>query len=207
MASTCWQTNKNQAEYQIYQQQAQTKAQAQIQYFVFQDLQYVINLLYQLKAVAQHFKNSEHTMVKLCNNKLMLQLNISYGIHFDQLQQFQKDQTNLNFLIAQRNTAKGILESIIGKMNHDEQKLLKEQLEFIEDYKTNCLGSQCNLKQYSLKNTNLTPQFNEQVLQQLIHSIQQVDNQVTHIKENTNSSFSLEQIERTAYMKEKHKIN
>ncbi|CAD8165019.1 unnamed protein product [Paramecium octaurelia] len=198
MASMLQQTNNNQFEKQIQQFKPQTQAQAQIQYYVYQDLQYVINLLYQMKAVAQHFKNSEHTMVKLCNNKLMLQLNISFGIHLDQLQQSQRNETNFYFLKAQKNNAFMILESIIQKMSDNEKELLKEQLECIQNYMTNCLGPQYNWRQYQLKATNMTPQFNDQVLQQLINSIQQVDNQVTHIKENSNSSFPLEQIERTA---------
>ncbi|CAD8089259.1 unnamed protein product [Paramecium sonneborni] len=171
-----------QQEEQTQRYKSQLEAQAQIQYYVYQDLQNVVNLLYSMKAVIQYFKEDpQHPMIDLCNNKLVLQLNLSNGIHQDLLQQCQNTEL-FQFLDKQKQNAQKMLDQILSQMFGQEK--LKEQLCLVESYKNNCLGKNFQWRQYEQKQTNLPVQFNEQVLKKIINSIQFIDNKINQVGQN-----------------------
>ncbi|CAD8127271.1 unnamed protein product [Paramecium sonneborni] len=174
---------------QIYQNKSLQSKQSLIQYYVYQDLQNFINLIFSIKAVKEHFKdNLDHPMVEICNNKIILQLNLSNGIHIDQHQQYKKDKDDEKYYNKEKINAQKILEEVIKQfqqsINEKQKKLLSEQFHQIELYKKYCLGEIFELKQFQLKNTNLPTQFNHKVVSQILNSVKQVDGEVNGIVEN-----------------------
>ncbi|CAD8118857.1 unnamed protein product [Paramecium primaurelia] len=81
---------------QMYRQKQQQE-KALIEYYVYEDIQNLINLLYSRKAIHEYFQNDPNNpIVILSNNKVILQLNLSSGIHKDWHYQYQ---IIMNYLI------------------------------------------------------------------------------------------------------------
>ncbi|CAD8105606.1 unnamed protein product [Paramecium sonneborni] len=178
----------NQQQLVKIQQEQQLQEQAQIQYYIYEDLQNIINLIQQRDAVIEYFKNDcAHEMVTLCNNKLILQLNISSSIHYDQTQQYRKQPELLKILKKERENAYKILEKFIGnndqKINSNgKQKNNGSVLNDLQQYRNNYKDQKFELNQFKQQQTNLVPKFHEGVLSTIISSIQSVDSQVDQVK-------------------------
>ncbi|CAD8162474.1 unnamed protein product [Paramecium pentaurelia] len=195
----------NSSTFDKQQQQCQTQnyrlsekqEQAQIQYYIYEDLQNIINLIYQRNAILEYFRDDPgHDMVILSNNKLILQLNLSSSIHFDQTQYYKKQQSQLyKFLQDERQKAYKILEKLFDdndqtknyksnqKINLDDHlNKNKEIKDYLKKYKQDYEKQDFSLNQFKQQPTNLVPKFNEGVLSKIISSIQTVDSQVDQIR-------------------------
>ncbi|CAD8130923.1 unnamed protein product [Paramecium sonneborni] len=74
-------------------QQNVKQEEALIEFYVYQDLQNLINLLFSREAVLEHLQNDQNNpMVTLSNNKVILQFNLSSGIHQDLKNQYQHNR-------------------------------------------------------------------------------------------------------------------
>ncbi|CAD8127813.1 unnamed protein product [Paramecium sonneborni] len=198
--------NQNRKSGNGYQNQQQTYQQSQIQqqleirYYVYQDLQNIINLIYSRNAVLEHFQNyPNHPMVTLSNNKLLLQLNLSNAIQLDQTQQYQRESNLSNYLKQERQKAYTILNKVIieTKSSHqnssqiiknneielgyvnNEDSIQTALIEYSNDYKN---GNFKLNKQYKLQETGLVGKFDESVLSKIISSIQNVDSKINQLR-------------------------
>ncbi|CAD8102346.1 unnamed protein product [Paramecium sonneborni] len=155
-------------------QKSQQQQQAQTQYFVYQDLQNIINLLYSLQAVNKFFKDQgqdDHPMIKLSRNKVILQLNLSNAIHYDLLSQ----EESLKILKQAKIEALSILTQL--------EPELKEFENFIKIYKENCFSSKIVLNPQNLEKTELEANFNQNVLSKILSSIQSVDQEIKALQQ------------------------
>ncbi|CAD8062915.1 unnamed protein product [Paramecium primaurelia] len=170
--------------------QSEKQEQAQIQYYIYEDLQNIINLIYQRNAILEYFRDDPgHDMVILSNNKLILQLNLSSSIHFDQTQYYKKQQPQLfQFLKDERQKAYKILEKLFDdndqtkNYKNDHLNKNKEIKDYLKKYKQFYENQDFILNQFKQQPTNLVPKFNEGVLSKIISSIQTVDSQVDQIR-------------------------
>ncbi|CAK73912.1 unnamed protein product (macronuclear) [Paramecium tetraurelia] len=163
--------------YEQLQQQQQPnleEEQAIIQYYVYEDFQNFLNLLYSFQAVKEFFKkNPEHILIKISENKLLTQMNLSNSIHYD-LQMTSKHPKQIECL--QKN--KKALKSQIREVCPQE---FEKEIKFYEEY---CLNEKVSIKRLELKATQLKANFNEGVLQQILPQIQTVENKVNYIRKN-----------------------
>ncbi|CAD8185231.1 unnamed protein product [Paramecium octaurelia] len=165
-------------QYQYYlrmqstQMQEQIKNQIQTQFYVYEDLQNFINLLYSLKVVNEHFKGQKNLpMVKICRNKVVLQMNLSNSIHYDLGS--QKDTAEI--LAKEKNQAMNILNQLEPELN--------EFQDYIKWYKENCLSQNIHLEQQKLEDTNMAANFNQNVLSQIIPAINSMDQKVQNVQD------------------------
>ncbi|CAD8182499.1 unnamed protein product [Paramecium octaurelia] len=171
------------------QKQCEKQEQVEIQYFIYQDLQNLINIIYQRKAVLEFFKNNPtHEMITQSNNKLILQLNLSKAIHFDQYQQYKEQPQLFKFLREERSKAYTILNEMIDnkdqflKGNQSNEVVIPTYLKkYKEQYKTQDFKMN---DQIPLQETNQVAKFDEGILQKIISSIQNTDNQIDQIRRN-----------------------
>ncbi|CAK92234.1 unnamed protein product (macronuclear) [Paramecium tetraurelia] len=181
--------NKQNLQQQTFKDsQIQAQAQAEIQFYIYSDLQNLINLIYSREAVLEYFKNDpNHSMITQSNNKLILQLNLSNAIHIDQ-QQIYKEQPQLfEFLQKERNKAYKILEKIIDnndQLQNDHQKNDDVIPKYLKEYKQQYAKQEFKWESFPLQKTNQVAKFDEGVLQKMISSIQNVDNQIEQIRMN-----------------------
>ncbi|CAD8194905.1 unnamed protein product [Paramecium pentaurelia] len=167
----------------LTQKQSQQQEQALIQYYIYQDLQNLINLIQSRKAVLDYFQNDlNHPMVTSSNNKILLQLNLSNGIHFDQQKQYSKDKTLTDFLKEQRKKAYEILKQVID--NKDNLINKGDSLyQSLQTYKSKYQNSQFGLnEEYQLQPTQQDNKFDQNVLSKIISSIQTVDFDINQIQ-------------------------
>ncbi|CAD8101198.1 unnamed protein product [Paramecium primaurelia] len=151
--------------------QTQVQNQILIQFYVYQDLQNFVNLLYSLKEVNDFFKEQKnHAMVKLCRNKVILQMNLSNCIHYDLTQQ----NGSSGILLDEKKNAASLLKQL-------EPELEEFQL-YIQWYQTNCLNKNVNLKQQHLEDIQIVANFNQNVLSQIIPAINSIDEQVKNLQ-------------------------
>ncbi|CAD8127815.1 unnamed protein product [Paramecium sonneborni] len=173
-------SNKNgygENQQQIYYQ-SQIQQQSEIRYYVYQDLQNIINLIYSRNAVLEHFKNDpNHPMVTLINNKMLLQLNLSNTIQLDQTQQYQRDSNLFDFLKQERMNANRILKNVI--FNQKKDSIQTALIEYSNDYQN---GNFKLNKQYKLQETGLVAKFDESVLSKILSSIQNVDYKINQLR-------------------------
>ncbi|CAD8182501.1 unnamed protein product [Paramecium octaurelia] len=172
-----------------YQKYAQAQAQTEIQYYIYQDLQNTINLMYARKAVLEYFKNNPtHEMITQSNNKLILQLNLSNTIHFDQQQQYKEQPQLLKFLKEERSKAYKILEKMIdnnGLFLNRNQSNDDVVPKYFKEYKQRYAKQEFKMNdQIPLQQTNQVTTFDEGVLSNIISSIQNTDNQIDQIRRN-----------------------
>ncbi|CAD8129470.1 unnamed protein product [Paramecium sonneborni] len=167
---------KHNLEYEQQQQvqiqklsQKQQKEEQLIRYYLYENLQYFINLIYSLKAVNQHFINDpQHPMKILARNKIVLQSNLSNCIQYDQSSQYQSDPQLNQVLQQERQFAKQLLEQLSPELKEEFQSYLKI-------YKNNSLNQNIQVHQQKLEQTNLDSKFNQKVLQSIIDKIFLVD--------------------------------
>ncbi|CAK57393.1 unnamed protein product (macronuclear) [Paramecium tetraurelia] len=99
---------------QLKQMQTQIKNQVQTQFYVDENQQNFINLLYSLRIVNEHFKGQKKPpMVIICRNKVILQINLSNSIHYDLGS--QKDTGEM--LAKEKNNAMNILNQLEPDLN------------------------------------------------------------------------------------------
>ncbi|CAD8127817.1 unnamed protein product [Paramecium sonneborni] len=175
-----------QNQQQIYQQ-SQIQQQSEIRYYVYQDLQNIINLIYSRNAVLEHFQNyPNHPMVTLINNKILLQLNLSNTIHFCLQQENQKNRNLSNFLIQQRMNANRILKNVIDSNKQQKNQSLiyqnnQKQMNSLENelqkYKYFYESQNFQLNQFQLQETGLAAKFDESVFPKIFdQQINQLNN-------------------------------
>ncbi|CAD8192525.1 unnamed protein product [Paramecium pentaurelia] len=180
-------TQQSYNQTQIYKQQQQQE-EALIEYYVYQDLQNLINLLYSRKAIHEYFQDDPtNPLVILSNNKVILQLNLSSGIHTDLQYQYQYKNELKNKLKNEKSIALQTLKYVAqelmnqGGTQNQHQDPTKDYLnQFIQNYEDEMF----HLNQFQLQSTNYVPQFNEQVLSKIISSIQVVDHQTNQVRQN-----------------------
>ncbi|CAD8091231.1 unnamed protein product [Paramecium primaurelia] len=178
-------TQQSYNQTQIYKQQQQQE-EALIEYYVYQDLQNLINLLYSRKAIHEYFQDDPtNPLVILSNNKVILQLNLSSGIHTDLQYQYKNELKNKlkNEKSIALQTLKYVAQELMnqGGTQNQHQDPTKDYLnQFIQNYEDDKL----HLNQFQLQSTNYVPQFNEQVLSKIISSIQVVDHQTNQVRQN-----------------------
>ncbi|CAD8145164.1 unnamed protein product [Paramecium octaurelia] len=161
--------------------QKNIEQEALIQYYVYEDFQNLINLIYSYQAVKKHFKNHPgHPAIILSKNKIKLQLNISNSIHSD-LYQTNKNSQDQTILKVQKQNVK----SIIKKMGNDIQMndLDKESQAYLEQYIKYSLGDYVELKQFELEKTNWDYNFNQGVLDKVLPQISYVDEQIRSLRQ------------------------
>ncbi|CAD8094686.1 unnamed protein product [Paramecium sonneborni] len=127
----------------------------QIQYYIYEDLQNLVNLLYSFKAVNEHFKNNlKHPMITVSRNKIILQLNLSNGIYLDLQQQYQKNPFKYVLLEEKKNALKII--------NQFAQALGIDYQSYIDYFKSNSLSEIISFKQQNLEKVTFSGSSNSQ---------------------------------------------
>ncbi|CAD8060829.1 unnamed protein product [Paramecium primaurelia] len=178
-----YQNQRNQMMYQrLTQTQTQTQSyqkeqlqdQAQIQYYIFEDFQNLINLLYSLQTVSEYFKNDPNNeIVTLCRNKVISQLNISNLIHYD-IQQNYKDPKYQQLIKREKQKVKEIISQLPYPIQNSK---------YLNLYYQNSLSDQIKCKQQQLEKINIAPNFNQQVVSQIFSSMQLIDRNLGQIKQ------------------------
>ncbi|CAD8195763.1 unnamed protein product [Paramecium octaurelia] len=136
-------SNPTEISYQIENNAEFQSEVQQIEYYVYEDLQNFVNLLYSLKAVKEHFKEYPyHPMTVLCRNKVILQLNLSNAIHFDLMSQYQNNLRQV--LLKEKENAKNII-------NQFKLLLGDEYLQHIDYYISNSLNEKLSVKNLILE--------------------------------------------------------
>ncbi|CAK58109.1 unnamed protein product (macronuclear) [Paramecium tetraurelia] len=141
------QTSTNPTEKNIvYQIENKTEYQSelqQIEYYVYEDLQNFVNLLYSLKAVKEHFKEyPSHPMIVLSRNKVILQLNLSNAIHYDLISQYKDNLKKV--LLKEKEHAKNII-------NQFKLILGDEYQQHIDYFLSNVLNEKISMKNLNLE--------------------------------------------------------
>ncbi|CAK93559.1 unnamed protein product (macronuclear) [Paramecium tetraurelia] len=148
-----------------------------IRYYIYDNLQFLINLLYSSKAVNEHFENDpQHPMRIIARNKITLQLNLSNSIQFDQSFQYKSDSKLNQVLQMEKQNAKQLLEQLSPEFK-------QEFANYLEIYKKSSLDQNIEMRSLNLEQTNLETKFDSNVLQSIINSIQQVDKTTQQFRE------------------------
>ncbi|CAD8097655.1 unnamed protein product [Paramecium sonneborni] len=167
-----------QQQEQQYKSINQQQEQALILYYIYEDFQNFLNLLYSFQAVKQHFrKDPQNIMVQICENKLLTQMNLSNAIHLD----LQRNSGNDNLQIFLINNKK-YLKSQISQIKNQSPELIS----YIQYYEQYCLCDKVEMLKKELVPVQLKANFNEKVLQQIIPQIQAVDKRVNQIRQTKN---------------------
>ncbi|CAD8084377.1 unnamed protein product [Paramecium sonneborni] len=148
-----------------------------IRFYIYENFQFLINLISSLKAVNEHFINDpQHPMKIIARNKIVLQLNLSNCIQYDQQYQYQSDSKLNQILQQEKQNAQQLLEQLSPE--------LKEEFKnYFDIYKTNSLNQNIQICSQNLEQTNLDAKFNQDVLQSIISSIQSVDQTTKEFRE------------------------
>ncbi|CAD8190564.1 unnamed protein product [Paramecium octaurelia] len=169
-----------QQQQQIQIQKLNQKQQEEVQsirYYLYDSLQFLINLLYSSKAVNEHFENDpQHPMRIIARNKITLQLNLSNSIQFDQSFQYKSDPKLNQVLQIEKQNAKKLLEQL-----PPEFKLEFEN--YLEIYQSSSLDQNIEMRSLNMEQTNIETKFDSNVLQSIINSIQQVDKTTQQFRE------------------------
>ncbi|CAD8167788.1 unnamed protein product [Paramecium octaurelia] len=153
------------------QQQQQLEDQALIQYYIFEDYQNLINLIYSLQTVNEFFKDDpDNEMVILCRNKVINQLNLSNAIHHD-IQETYKDQ-NYRYFIKQE---KQKVKELVSHLPPDIQNSI-----YLQMYGKNSLTENIQSTHQELEKMNSS--FNNKVVSQIFSSMHIVDQKVSQIQ-------------------------
>ncbi|CAK64860.1 unnamed protein product (macronuclear) [Paramecium tetraurelia] len=175
------QQEQQQMEFQKQKYQNIEQQEALIQYYVYEDFQNLINLLYSYQVVKRHFKSQpRHPAIILSKNKIMLQLSISNSIHSD-LYQTNKSYQDQNILKKEKENVK----SMIKKMRNDIQNndLDKESEAYLELYIKYSMGDHIEFKQFELQKMNQDYNFNQGVLDKIFPQISYVDEQIKSLRQ------------------------
>ncbi|CAD8090408.1 unnamed protein product [Paramecium primaurelia] len=157
--------------------QKQQQEEQLIRYYIFENLQYFINLIYSLKAVNEHFQNDpQHPMKIIARNKIVLQSNLSNSIQYDQQYQYKSDSKLYQVLQQEKLNAKQLLEQLSPELKEEFQS-------YIDAYKTYSLNQNIQMCSQNLEQTNLQSKFDQKVLQSVINSISSVDQTTQQFKE------------------------
>ncbi|CAD8116586.1 unnamed protein product [Paramecium primaurelia] len=156
--------------YQQQQQQQkqfnQQEEQALILFYIYEDFQNFLNLLYQFIIVKEQFKTDpQNILVSICENKLITQMNLSNSIHYD-LSKNQKNSDLISFLKKNKNDIKKNIRSVCPT------KCDKEIDKYIQYYENICLSENVQIYNMELIPTQLKVNFNEEVLQKIFPQIQ-----------------------------------
>ncbi|CAD8163628.1 unnamed protein product [Paramecium pentaurelia] len=183
--------------YQQQQQQQkqfnQQEEQALILFYIYEDFQNFLNLLYQFIIVKEQFKTDpKNILVSICENKLITQMNLSNSIHYD-LSKNQKNSDLISFLKKNKNDIKQNIRSVCPT------KCDKEIDKYIQYYENFCLSENVQINNMELKPTQLKVNFNEEVLQKIFPQIQAMDNRINQIRQTQNYNIpSYDQIKSKA---------
>ncbi|CAD8209817.1 unnamed protein product [Paramecium octaurelia] len=162
-----------QQQQQIYPTQKQQEEQAIIQYYIYQDFQNIMNLLFSFKQIKEYFADEpNHKAITLSYKKLIIQLNISNSIHFDLERTYQNE-----FAFIQ--DAKGKVKTMLEKLDY---VIGKEHQNLIQNYRVNSLSQSVKINQLPLQQTQDFT-FNENLLNQLIPQVEQIDQQIQSVKQ------------------------
>ncbi|CAD8109095.1 unnamed protein product [Paramecium primaurelia] len=169
-------------EYEIQKQkQNNDEEQVLIQYYVYQDFQNLINLLYSYQAVKNYFIDQPyHSAIILSRNKIILQLNISNSIHYD-LQQTNKNTSGQDTLEKEKKNVKNILYNMKNDLNMKD--LDNECLGYLNIYTQNSLAEYVQIKQIPLEQSNINYNFNQNVLDKVLPQISFLDEQIKQLRQ------------------------
>ncbi|CAD8121334.1 unnamed protein product [Paramecium sonneborni] len=165
------QKNSEMIQKQSYQQ-AQLQDQALIQYYIFEDYQNLLNLIYSLKIVQEYFQNDPNNkMVTLSRNKVIAQLNLSNTIHHD-ISQTYKDQNYKIFIKNQKEKVKELLKKLPEDIQNQQ---------YLQMYQQNSLSENVKCDYTPLEKLDINLNFNEHSVAKVLQSIQIVDEKINQI--------------------------
>ncbi|CAD8162527.1 unnamed protein product [Paramecium pentaurelia] len=151
----------------------QLQDQALIQYYIFEDYQNLINLIYSLQTVNDYFKDDPNNeMVILCRNKVISQLNLSNTIHQD-IQETYKDSKYQQFITKEKQKVKEMVSHLPPNV---------QDSIYLEMYKQNSLSEKIISSYQRLEKMDITPNFDNQVVSQIFSSMQLIDQKVNQIQ-------------------------
>ncbi|CAD8136622.1 unnamed protein product [Paramecium pentaurelia] len=162
-------------------QNTENQIQREIQYYIYQDLENALCQLGQLEETIEQLEyQKDKSYLPIAMNKVILQANLSFGIHFDQYSQHNK--TSGNFLYQCKTRAKSIFEEALNK------KIIKNthpKVKEICNFYLQNIFSQKNMQQYEelhLEKVQIESQFNQQALEKVIWGTQIVDKQLKQLQ-------------------------
>ncbi|CAD8179347.1 unnamed protein product [Paramecium pentaurelia] len=204
--------NDQQQQHQMLEYQQE---EAQIIYNLYQDLQNLINLLYQRKAVVDHFQNDPiDPMVIVSNNRIIQQLNISSRIHQNLQQQQFKNQIYLyinlkkemmNAIWTLKNVS-FIFESQVETKNQKKNNIDDPIKVYFNQYIFSYYLGQFIYNHFELQKTN----FQVQSYEQFLTSILTIDPQINSVRHRDYQKPTHKQLIQRAeecYDKTKEKLN
>ncbi|CAD8062979.1 unnamed protein product [Paramecium primaurelia] len=151
----------------------QLQDQALIQYYIFEDYQNLINLIYSLQTVNDYFKDDPNNeMVILCRNKVISQLNLSNTIHQD-IQETYKNSNYQQFISKEKQKVKEMVSHLPPNV--------KDSI-YLQMYKQNSLSEKIISSYQRLEEMDITPNFDNQVVSQIFSSMQLIDQKVNQIQ-------------------------
>ncbi|CAD8124543.1 unnamed protein product [Paramecium sonneborni] len=163
-------------------QPLQQEHKSLIQYYIYQDFQNLVNLLYSMMAIKNYFvKQTDHPMIPIGRNKVILQLNLSNSIHYDLQRTYQSEKAK-EFIYEER----GKVKRMIGGLN---QELGIELQQFINDYQKNSLNKEVgvfqipsNMQQQRSQGQNFNQNNLDKFLDQFLNQLEVIDKQVSKIQ-------------------------
>ncbi|CAK87546.1 unnamed protein product (macronuclear) [Paramecium tetraurelia] len=155
---------------QCYKQQ-QLQDQALIQYYIFEDYQNLINLIYSLQTVNEFFKDDpDNEMVVLCRNKVINQLNLSNTIHLD-IQETYKDQDYAYFIKQEKQKVKELVSHLPPNIQNSI---------YLQMYSQRSLSE--NIQSTHQELEKMDSSFISNVVSQIFSSMHIVDQKVSQIQ-------------------------
>ncbi|CAD8124546.1 unnamed protein product [Paramecium sonneborni] len=160
--------------------QTNNEQQILIQYYVYQDFQNLINLLYSLEAVKNYFQNQpNHPLITLSRNKIILQLNISNTIHYDQYVS-HKSSSNIKTLNDQKENVQKMIKNIKLDLDFECQN-------YLDSYQENSLKQIVTINQIQQQKSFQNYNFNQNILQSIIPQISIVDQRIQLLRQSKQS--------------------
>ncbi|CAD8094044.1 unnamed protein product [Paramecium sonneborni] len=163
--------NQRQAQKQLFKQE-QLQDSALIQYYIFEDYQNLINLIYSLITVQNYFENDPNNqVVALSRNKIVAQLNLSNTLHQD-LQSKYISKQHQQFIKQER-------KKVLDFISHLPSEIRNSQ--YLQTYKINSLSDNVKSAFQQLEHISITPNFNQNVVAQTVQSMQLIDQRINQI--------------------------
>ncbi|CAD8052180.1 unnamed protein product [Paramecium sonneborni] len=186
--------------HQIQSQQQKSKntemnsQQEYIKYTVRQDFLNVIGIAVDYNTVLEKFQNDtkQDELLKVMQNRLILQVNLSNSIHSDLYHQFKNSPNMQQLLKAEKEQAKKNLKLL------DQEKFYQATIVLLKKYEENCLVDQPIIKHEALNLITCQPQFNPETIGKVIGSINTTDQKYQDIQ---NGKFETEELSKETIFK------
>ncbi|CAD8148843.1 unnamed protein product [Paramecium pentaurelia] len=164
--------HSSQVEHQKFKTSQINSEEQVVKFTVRQDFLNVIGIAADFQAAieSQIKEQNFDQIMAMLHNKLILQVNLSSSIHYDQQYECQKSHHLKEILYQEKLKAKQFLKSIL-----DQQKFDPKIEQHLRIYLNNCLGDRPQMLQEPLNSIKYKTEFNQDTVQKILGSMNSTD--------------------------------